>query len=114
MHFIDFGEHILNVLYDGLQAWYNDNKRQEHFYLFVVLIAESRSILIVFHSDPKTVTLFDSHSHTADVGSVIVQTNHHNLNELCVWIQKLYNQFYMVEPKCFELSFIHAKNVNSK
>lgn len=57
------------------------------------------------------ISVFDSHQHTATTGSCIAQAPMEHIYSLCQWIRSLFHDIYQVRPNCFELSYIHAKDV---
>ncbi|CAD7082746.1 unnamed protein product [Hermetia illucens] len=104
-------EKLFSVLRDGLDMWHMVYEDRE--YLFVIMIADNRSIVLCFQKSTKTLTLFDSHQHSAENGALIAQTCWKNLIKMCEWIIHMFVEIYQTRPNVFELSFIPTKKCDS-
>ncbi|KAL1140322.1 hypothetical protein AAG570_000254, partial [Ranatra chinensis] len=107
---------LANTLYDELNAnvkeWYDRPPPRCGSDLFVALITENRTVLIVFQENMDTVTLIDSHQHTPH-GALIAQVPSSHLKELCQWYSGMLRRLYGLNPDCYELSFLYFKCFNS-
>ncbi|XP_030758309.1 uncharacterized protein LOC115884013 [Sitophilus oryzae] len=81
--------------------------------LYVILIADSRTVLFLFQHRTQTVTLFDSHQHSMEKGAFIAVTNRSKLKHLCHWFKDVVLTCYNSDPKLYELSFLYFKNNKS-
>ncbi|CAO1370658.1 unnamed protein product [Diamesa tonsa] len=118
-------QNLFIILKDIKHQWYHKSQMLDKTFLFVVLIAEGRSILLIYSNSPSTnnlppishnsstdstITLIDSHSHTMN-GSLVVQCDEADVFSLSLWIyNKLFRQIYLTNPTCFELSLFEIKN----
>lgn len=98
---------IFTVLRGGIPIWRAIHA--EHEYLFVILIADCRSMVMCFQKSNKIVTLFDPHQHTNKNGAIIVQTTWSNLRNFCNWIVNMFVEVYRARPSNYELSFVITK-----
>lgn len=102
------GATLDQLIWTKFEIWQNKSLAIKQ-YLFVVLIADCRAVLIVIDQISQTVTLFDSHPHSAEYGCCIAQTELPNLRSLCRWIGQMYREYYQSNPTCFELSFFQVR-----
>lgn len=77
--------------------------------LYIVLIADQRSVLIVFQRALNRVSLVDSHSHLQH-GAVVAQAGISQLKELCLWYDDMCWRFYESRPSCYELSYLYFQS----
>uniref|UniRef100_T1J4V4 Uncharacterized protein n=1 Tax=Strigamia maritima TaxID=126957 RepID=T1J4V4_STRMM len=77
--------------------------------LYIVLIADQRSVLLVFQRALNRVTLIDSHSHLQH-GAVVAQAGVSQLKELCLWYDDMCWRFYESRPCCYELSYLYFQS----
>lgn len=108
LYFEDMGSTLDELIWTKLKIWQNKSLAIKQ-YLFVILIADSRAVLIVIDQISQTVTLFDSHPHFPDHGCCIAQAELPNLRSLCRWISQMYRDCYQSNPTCFELSFFQVR-----
>lgn len=78
-------------------------------YIFVIIIAASRTILLSFQDRNSTMTLMDSHHHSDNIGAIVAQTRVSDLTAMVQWVVKMYLKFFFIKPEVFELSFIVLK-----
>ena len=98
---------ISNVIRNGLELWKLKDLPDD--YIFVVIIAASRTILLSFQDMNKIVTLLDSHHHSDSIGAILAQSKLKDLTVMIQWIVKMFLKFYYQKPEVFELSFVVLK-----
>lgn len=101
-------DNLHNLMLEGIHAW-NYKSLAKKNVLFVILIADSRAVLIVVDQIADTVTFIDSHPHAATHGACIATTELGNIKSFCKWICKLFKDLYNSTPACFELSYFQVK-----
>lgn len=99
---------LSNVIKNGLELWRLKDLQDD--YIFVVIIAASRTILLSFQDMNNIITLMDSHHHSENIGAVVAQTKVNDLTTMVQWIVKMYLKFYFMKPEVFELSFVVLKS----
>uniref|UniRef100_A0A1B6DI50 Uncharacterized protein n=2 Tax=Clastoptera arizonana TaxID=38151 RepID=A0A1B6DI50_9HEMI len=81
--------------------------------LFVTLISQQRTVLLIFQYEwHKQVTFVDSHLHLP-FGAVMAQVDICNLEDLCLWYYSILKRYTQSSPKCYEISFFYFKNFES-
>ncbi|CAH1993985.1 unnamed protein product [Acanthoscelides obtectus] len=74
--------------------------------LYVILVADSRTVVFIIQSKSDTVTLVDSHAHGPDKGAFIAVAKLRKLKHLCKWYSDVMYTHYHSEPQRYELSFL--------
>ncbi|XP_049775538.1 uncharacterized protein LOC126458411 isoform X2 [Schistocerca serialis cubense] len=109
VYLLDLGASLYEQMNDTLADWFRNPPARKGSELFVILIAENRSVLFVFQKDQNKVTLIDTHQHL-NHGAVIAQVETPNLEALCAWYAVLLRKCYAARPECYELSFLYFKS----
>ncbi|GLG92719.1 Uncharacterized protein GBIM_00328, partial [Gryllus bimaculatus] len=103
VYLMDLGASLFEQLAETLADWERNPPPRRHGHdLYVVLIADNRSVLLVFQKDQDRVSLIDSHQHQAH-GAVVVQVQTAYLQQLCAWYNSLLQSCYGARPECYEL-----------
>ncbi|KAF7284177.1 uncharacterized protein LOC143202138 [Rhynchophorus ferrugineus] len=108
-----FMERLSKSLFENIKNTYMEwmkLKNKPSNDLYVILIADSRTVLFLFQDKPQTVTLFDSHQHTAEKGAFIAICHRSKLGYLCHWFRDVIRACYNSDPKLYELSFLYFKH----
>ncbi|KAK7864351.1 hypothetical protein R5R35_009186 [Gryllus longicercus] len=109
VYLMDLGASLFEQLAETLADWERNPPPRRHGHdLYVVLIADNRSVLLVFQKDQDRVSLIDSHQHQAH-GAVVVQVQTAYLQQLCAWYNSLLQSCYGARPECYELSYLYFK-----
>ncbi|KAJ8954380.1 hypothetical protein NQ318_011053 [Aromia moschata] len=87
------------------REWVKPDSITEQLDMYVVLVADSRTVLFLIQIKTDTVTLIDSHQHTSEKGAFIAITRRPKLKLLCQWYNDALSKFYDSEPLLYELSF---------
>ncbi|ENN77360.1 uncharacterized protein LOC109537487 [Dendroctonus ponderosae] len=90
------------------KEWLKLNKEPNED-LYVVLIADSRTVLFLFQTKTDTISLVDSHQHSVEQGAFVAIANRDQLGHLCFWFKEVVRKCYNSDPKLYELSFLHFK-----
>lgn len=112
LYVVGMAENLHNFIQEGIHAWNYKSLAKKHF-LFIILIADSRAVLIVIDQLTQTATFIDSHPHSFTHGSCISQCSLQNIRALCKWICKMYKDLYNSTPTCFELSYFQVRQRTS-
>jgi len=101
---------LFEVLHRGLIEWEMKGRTEapQDSNLYFVLIADTRSVLLVYQRELKQVTLIDSHGHDK-YGAVVAQVDIGNLQDLCFWYHEICATYFSRHPTCFEVSFLYIK-----
>lgn len=75
-------------------------------FLFAALIADSRTVIMVFEFPTEVVSFFDSHQHGMHAGAVIAQCALSDLGEMMSWMMSMLHEMYDSKPELFEVSFL--------
>lgn len=110
LYVVPMAKNLANFLQEGLHAW-NYKSLAKKSYLFVVLIAAARAVLIVFDQVSNSMTFVDSHPHALNHGAIIAQTSLQNVKEMCKFINEIYKE---ADPDCFEVSYFQLRHRWSK
>lgn len=109
-----------------VKEWYTTPMYKDHPDLYIIIIADQRSVLLVYQDDVDLVTfptnsyfemifpfifrlqisLFDSHTHLEN-GAVIAQVPRIRLKALCFWFAGMIQEYFKSDPDCYELSFLY-------
>lgn len=81
--------------------------------LYMVIITQARSVLIVYREEYEEITLLDSHTHGRS-GAVIAQTSAPLVRSLCSWYEEVCHTIFGSNPVCFEISCIYAPRTFSR
>jgi len=81
--------------------------------LFIILVADTRSVLFCYQSKTSKITMMDSHCHLAcNSGAVVAQVRFSDLNQLCNWYCAMCTQVFengtTIAP--YELAFLYIRN----
>nr|CAD7419901.1 unnamed protein product [Timema poppensis] len=101
-------ESLYEQMTETLAEWHQNPPPRRGSDLYVVLIADNRSVLFIFQKDMEKVTLVDSHQHL-NHGAMVAQVPGARLEQLCVWYNNVLRNYYGSRPECFELSFLYFK-----
>nr|CAH7768715.1 unnamed protein product [Callosobruchus chinensis] len=108
-----FMDSLSKTLYENImkncREWRKCSYRYYGFDLYIILIADSRSVLFMVQSKTDTITLVDSHQHDNDRGAVIAITEIPKLKYLCKWYSDVLFKYYHSKPQLYELSFLFFK-----
>jgi hypothetical protein len=77
--------------------------------LYLILIADARSVLVVYQREMGKLTLIDSHSHLHS-GAVVAQVDVHHVRDLCSWYEEVCHTIFGTKPDCYELSCLYVKS----
>lgn len=106
-----YTQSMSKYLYEHLKSshklWMKMSKNKRPDYLFVVLVADSRSVLFVFQEQTDTITLIDSHQHSQTNGAIIAVCRTNRMRSLCEWFTQMTIMFYKCDPHLYELSFLY-------
>ncbi|XP_069701961.1 uncharacterized protein [Periplaneta americana] len=108
VYLMDLGESLFEQLSETVEEWYSHPPPRKGSDLYVILIAENRSVLLVFQKELDKVTLIDSHQHLSH-GAVVAQVPTSKLQNLCLWYHSLLHDCYGARPQCYELSYFYFK-----
>ncbi|PSN39810.1 hypothetical protein C0J52_13625 [Blattella germanica] len=108
VYLMDLGESLYEQLHETVLEWYRNPPPRKGSDLYVILIADNRSVLLVFQKELDKVTLIDSHQHMSH-GAVIAQVPSAKLQNLCSWYHNLLQTCYGARPECYELSYLYFK-----
>lgn len=94
--------------------------------LYIMLVADSRTVLFIFQSNTETVsiafeifenflnklhlpqvTLIDSHQHSAEKGAFIATAKISKLKYLCQWYTDVLKKYYNCIPDLYEISLLY-------
>ncbi|KAJ8969824.1 hypothetical protein NQ317_019531 [Molorchus minor] len=110
-----FMESLIKSLYENIknkwEEWTESDLNTQNLDMYIVLVADSRTVLFVIQNKTDTVTLIDSHQHSAKKGAFIAITKFQKLKLLCQWYNEILSKFYGSEPLLYELSFLYFNPV---
>lgn len=89
-----------------VKEWYTTPMYKDHPDLYIIIIADQRSVLLVYQDDVDLISLFDSHTHLEN-GAVIAQVPRIRLKALCFWFAGMIQEYFESDPDCYELSFLY-------
>ncbi|XP_067014160.1 uncharacterized protein [Anabrus simplex] len=112
VYLMDLGESLYEQLNETIAEWNRNPPMRRSSDLYVILIADNRTVLLVFQKELDTVTLIDSHQHLSH-GAVLAQVSNNKLQNLCKWYHSMLLNCYGVRPVCYELSFLYFKCYDS-
>jgi hypothetical protein len=92
----------------NLSEWNKSNKSKYNPDLYIILIADNRSVLFILQKE--TVTLVDSHQHSDNKGAFIAVALRERFNILCLWYGHIINKCYKCDPSLYELSFLYFQS----
>ncbi|EFA03775.1 hypothetical protein TcasGA2_TC013886 [Tribolium castaneum] len=109
-------ESLFQSLYGNIKSnlseWCKSNKSKSNPDLYIILIADNRSVLFILQKD--TVTLVDSHQHSDSKGALLAVGLREKFNILCLWFAHIVNKCYKCDPGLYELSFLYFKSKEYK
>ncbi|XP_056639726.1 uncharacterized protein LOC130447090 [Diorhabda sublineata] len=112
-----FMEQLSKSLYKNIKSnwkqWLRADTRRRNNNLYVVLVADSRTVLFIIQFKTKTVVLIDSHLHSYTKGAFMAFTDISKLNYLCYWYSDILRKFYNSTPQLYELSFLYFLPYNN-
>ncbi|XP_046485913.1 uncharacterized protein [Neodiprion pinetum] len=108
VYLMDMGSSLFDQLNETVQEWYRNPPPNHSDNLFVIIIADNRSVLLTFQHTVEKVTLIDSHQHL-NRGAVVAQVDLQKLGSLCAWYLGLMKHCYNVRPSCYELSYLYFR-----
>ncbi|XP_061396262.1 uncharacterized protein LOC133331887 [Musca vetustissima] len=116
-YFESVSSRIAQVLKLGIQLFKRPNGNAHAKNLFAVLIANSRTTVIVLDFPSNTASFFDSHQHGRRAGAVVAICNVDYYDRLVRWFVAMLADIYHSRPSLFEISFltkeIYARNLES-
>ncbi|CAH1183291.1 unnamed protein product [Phaedon cochleariae] len=108
-----FMEPLAKSLYTNIRIhwrnWVKSQMNNEPSDLYLVLVADARTVLFIFQIRSETITLVDSHQHSAEKGAFIAIAHCSILKYLCEWYTKVLFKFNNSVPQLYELSFLYFK-----
>ncbi|CAH0556929.1 unnamed protein product [Brassicogethes aeneus] len=111
-------EPLSTSLYENIRPvygeWIKQQKTRRSNNLYIILIADSRTVLFILQEDTDTVTIMDSHQHSASRGSFIGICRTNRLKSLCDWFSHTNIKSFKCDPKLYELSFLYFKRKQRK
>ncbi|XP_018571340.1 uncharacterized protein LOC108911014 [Anoplophora glabripennis] len=106
-------EPLNKSLFDNIRKnwkeWVRPNSETEKLDMYIILVADSRTVLFLIQTKTDTVTLVDSHQHSSEKGAFIAISRRSKLKLLCQWYNEVLSKFYDSEPLLYELSFLYFK-----
>ncbi|CAG9858299.1 unnamed protein product [Phyllotreta striolata] len=106
-----FMQPLATSLYENIKTnwrlWLRSELTRENYTLYIILVADSRTILFIIQLKTETVTLIDSHQHSGDKGGCMAITELPKLKYMCHWYCDMLYKFYRSMPKIYELSFLY-------
>ncbi|KAJ8920779.1 hypothetical protein NQ315_004920 [Exocentrus adspersus] len=108
-----FMESLNKSLFDNIRKhwreWVKPKSETETLDMYIILVADSRTVLFLIQMKSDSVTLVDSHQHSSEKGAFIAISPRSKLKLLCEWYNYVLSTFYGSEPSLYELSFLYFK-----
>lgn len=82
------------------------NRSHQSQDLYIILVADSRTVLFYVQQLTDMVILIDSHQHSASKGAFIATSRRSHLKTLCRWFSDMLSNCYKTDPDLYELSFL--------
>ncbi|CAH1114299.1 unnamed protein product [Psylliodes chrysocephalus] len=106
-----FMQPLVTSLYENIKTnwrlWLGSDIQRENYTLYIILVADSRTVLFILQLKTESVALIDSHQHSGDKGGCMAITELAKMKFMCHWYSDMLYKFYRSTPQIYELSFLY-------
>lgn len=78
--------------------------------LYIILVADCRTVLFYIQQITDMIILIDSHQHSANKGACIAVSRRSHLRKMCQSFCNMLTRCYQSDPKLYELSFLYFQD----